>query len=87
MKAGQRTVGVTFIATTYAPNVDLNRHYQRSILDDNLVDGFTFTPQVSSVTIMGPSNGTRPTDTPSRNKILACHPANSSEEISVPSAS
>ncbi len=81
VKAGQRTVGVTFIATTYVPNVDLNRHYQRSILDDNLVDGFTFTPQVSSVTIMGPSNGKRPTDTPSRNKILTCHPANASEEI------
>jgi len=81
VKAGQRTVGVTFIATTYVPNVDLNRHYERSILDDNLVDGFTFTPQISSVTIMGPSNGTRPTDTPSRNTILACHPANSSEEI------
>ncbi len=57
VKAGQRTVGLAFIATTYVPNVDLNRHYQRSILDDNLIDGFTFTPQVSSVTISGPYNG------------------------------
>jgi uncharacterized protein DUF1592/uncharacterized protein DUF1588/uncharacterized protein DUF1585/uncharacterized protein DUF1587/uncharacterized protein DUF1595/cytochrome c len=81
VKAGLRTVGAAFLATTYVPNVDLNRHYQRSILDDNLVDGFTFTPQVSSVTISGPSNGTRPTNTPSRNKILVCHPANSSEEL------
>ena len=39
--------------------VDLNRHYRRSILDDNLIDGFTFTPQVSSVTITGPYNGAR----------------------------
>jgi hypothetical protein len=81
VKAGLRTVGAAFLATTYVPNVDLNRHYQRSILDDNLVDGFTFTPQVSSVTISGPSNGTRPKDTPSRNKILVCHPANSIEEL------
>jgi Protein of unknown function (DUF1592)/Protein of unknown function (DUF1588)/Protein of unknown function (DUF1585)/Protein of unknown function (DUF1587)/Protein of unknown function (DUF1595)/Planctomycete cytochrome C len=81
VKAGLRTVGAAFLATTYVPNVDLNRHYQRSILDDNLVDGFTFTPQVSSITISGPSNGTRPTDTASRNKILVCHPANSSEEL------
>jgi len=51
--------------------VDLNRHYQRSNLDDNLVDGFTFTPQVSSIAISGPSNGTGPTDTPSRNKNAA----------------
>jgi hypothetical protein len=81
VKAGEHAVGIAFAATTYIPNVDLNRHYQRSILDDNLVDGFTFTPQVSSVTISGPSNGTRPANTPSRNKILICHPANASDEL------
>ena len=81
LKAGEHAVGIAFSATTYVPNVDLNRHYQRSILDDNLVDGFTFTPQVSSVTITGPSNGVRPTGTPSRNKILICHPNTSSEEL------
>ncbi len=78
VKAGERTVGVTFLATTYVPNVDLNRHYHRSILDDNLIDGFTFTPQVSSVTISGPYNGTRPTNTPSRDKILICKPSSAS---------
>lgn len=81
VKAGQRTVGVTFLATTYVPNVDLNRHYRRSVLDDNLIDGFTFTPQISSVTISGPSNGTRPNDTPSRAKILICKPADAAGEI------
>jgi cytochrome c551/c552 len=81
VKAGERAVGLAFLATTYVPNVDLNRHYRRSILDDNLVDGFTFTPQVSSLTISGPMNGTRPTDTPSRRKILMCHPVNPSEEL------
>jgi len=81
VKAGLRTVGLAFLATTYVPSLDLNRHYKRSILDDNLVDGFTFTPQVSSVTIMGPYNGTRPTDTPSRNRIFVCRPANASDEL------
>jgi len=80
VKAGQRAVGFAFVATTYVPNVDLNRHYQRSILDDNLIDGFTFTPQLSSVTISGPYNGTEPADTPSRNKILVCRPADAHEE-------
>ena len=75
VKAGERTVGVTFLATTYVPNVDLNRHYHRSILDDNLIDGFTFTPQVSSLTIQGPYDGKRPADTASRDKILVCKPA------------
>jgi hypothetical protein len=81
VKAGQRAVGVTFLATTYVPNVDLNRHYHRSILDDNLIDGFTFTPQVSSVTISGPYNGTRPANTPSRAKILICKPSNAADEM------
>lgn len=81
VKAGERSVGVTFLATTYVPNVDLNRHYHRSILDDNLIDGFTFTPQVSSVTIQGPYNGTRPTNTPSREKIFICKPASAADDI------
>jgi cytochrome c551/c552 len=81
VKAGARTIGLAFIATTYVPNVDLNRHYKRSILDDNLIDGFTFTPQVSSVTVAGPYNATPTTDTPSRRKIFVCQPANASEEL------
>jgi cytochrome c551/c552 len=81
VKAGRRTVGVTFSATTYVPNVDLNRHYRRSILDDNLIDGFTFTPQVSSVTISGPYNGARPQSTPSRDKIFICTPSGGSSEL------
>ncbi|MGB6945382.1 MAG: DUF1592 domain-containing protein [Bryobacteraceae bacterium] len=81
VKAGERTVGVTFSATTYVPNVDLNHHYHRSILDDNIIAGFTFTPQVSSVTIAGPYDGKRPTDTPSRDKILICKPASAADEM------
>jgi hypothetical protein len=82
VKAGPRTIGLAFIATTYVPNVDLNRHYRRSILDDNLIDGFTFTPQVSSVTVAGPYNASAtPGDTPSRRKILVCRPAGASEEL------
>jgi hypothetical protein len=81
VRAGPRDVGLAFLATTYVPNPDLNRHYQRSILDDNVIDGFTFTPQISSVTISGPYDGRRPTDTPSRNKVLMCHPSGAPEEL------
>jgi hypothetical protein len=81
VKAGKHDVGATFLATTYAPHVDLNRHHERSILDDNLIDGITNTPQVSSIMISGPSNGTRPTSTPSRAQILTCKPAKESEEL------
>ena len=79
VKAGERTVGIAFIATTYVPKVDLNRHYRRSILDDNLIEGFTFNPQISSVTIQGPINGVRPKETPSRKKIFVCSPSASEE--------
>jgi cytochrome c5 len=81
VKAGPRQVALAFLATTYIPNVDLNRHYQRSILDDNVIDGFTFTPQISSVTISGPYDGRRPAGTPSRNRILVCHPSGVPEEL------
>jgi hypothetical protein len=81
VKAGARIVGLAFIATTYVPNVDLNRHYRRSILDDNLIDGFTFTPQVSSVTVAGPYNAVPSSDTPSRRKIFVCQPASVADEL------
>src|SRR5206468_3543551 len=70
VEAGPHTVGLGFIATTYVPNYDLNRHYKRSILDDNIIDGFTFTPQVSSVTISGPDKASGASETPSRHRIL-----------------
>jgi len=85
VKAGRHDVAVTFLATTYVPNVDLNKHYQRSILDDNLIDGFTNTPQISSIMIAGPYNAARPAssnkDTPSRAKILTCTPGAGSDEL------
>jgi hypothetical protein len=80
VKAGPHAIGLAFIATTYVPNVDLNHHYRRSVLDDNIIDGFTFTPQVSSVTVAGPYNGTDASDTPSRRRILTCRPANAEQE-------
>src|SRR6202167_5016442 len=81
VKAGARTIGLAFIATTYVPNVDLNRHYKRSILDDNIIDGFTFTTQVSSVTVAGPYNAVKSSDMPSRRKIFVCQPANAADEL------
>jgi len=81
VKAGQRTVGVTFPATTDIPIDDLNQHYVRSVLDTNPIPGYIFSPQVGQVIIRGPYEGTRPKDTPSRKTILTCEPKNASEEI------
>jgi mono/diheme cytochrome c family protein len=81
VKAGQRTVGLAFLATTDVPIDDLNQHYVRSVLDTNPIPGYIFSPQVGQVIIMGPYKGTRATDTASRRKILTCHPTASSDEI------
>jgi len=81
VKAGQHAIGLTFIATSYVPHNDVNRHFQRSVIDDSDIEGFTFYPQVSWVLVSGPFNAKRPSDTPSRRKILVCTPANAAEEL------
>ena len=64
VKAGNRTVGLAFIANTYIPQVFLNHSYRRSILDDNPIEGIMQSPQVSQITIQGPINGVAARETP-----------------------
>jgi len=80
VKAGDRTVGFTFLANTHIPGDDLNQHYLRSVLDTNPIPGFLFYPQVGQVKILGPYNGMASTDAPSRTKILTCTPATPQDE-------
>ncbi len=79
VKAGMRTVGVAFIAMTHVPGDDLNKHFERTTLTQNLA-GFTFSAHVNSLSITGPFDGKRPDHTASRDKILLCHPASAAEE-------
>src|SRR5437016_7797318 len=81
VKAGQRTVGITFIANTYIPQVFLNHSYRRSILDDNPIEGIMQSPQVSQITIQGPVSGMLPADTPSRRRILTCTVSGARAEV------
>ena len=62
-KAGLHTVGVTFLATQYAPLNDLNQRFLRSTIETGGLPGFTFFPHVGSVRIDGPynANGARGT--------------------------
>ncbi len=82
VRAGLRTVGVTFLATTQVPIDDLNQHNLRSVLSSGPVAGFVFAPQIGQVKIVGPYDATRPEDLASRRKILVCKPASASEEVS-----
>ena len=81
IKAGNRTVGFTFLSNTQIPGDDLNHHYLRSVLDTNPISGFIFYPQVGQVKILGPYNGATATDTPSRKKILVCTAVPQRDEV------
>jgi hypothetical protein len=81
VKAGVHALGLTFLATTYAPHDDVNRHFQRSVIDGSDIDGFVFYPQVSWIQVSGPFTAKRPESTASRAKILLCKPASVSDEL------
>jgi mono/diheme cytochrome c family protein len=80
-KAGPHKVGVTFLATNYSPNTaDLNRHFLRSTIETGGIAGYTFYPHVGYIRIDGPFNPKGAADSPSRNKIMTCHPASASQD-------
>src|SRR6516162_4300549 len=79
-KAGLHAIGVTFIATHYAPVLDLNDQFLRSTIETGGLPGFTFYPHVGSVRVDGPYNASTNTDSPSRRKIFVCHPSGLANE-------
>jgi len=74
VKAGLRKVGVTFLATNYAPDTNINRVFERATIETGGIPGYVFFPHVGKVKIEGPVNATRASDTPSRRKIFVCTP-------------
>ncbi len=79
-KAGPHVVGVTFIATNYAPGNDLNKHFMRETIETGGLPGYAFFPHVGKITLNGPFDAKGATDTPARAKLFVCHPANASQE-------
>lgn len=78
--AGPHTVGVTFLATQLAPGNDLDQHFLRDTLETGGLPGFRFYPHVGKLDIIGPYKAEGAANSPSREKIFICHPANTSEE-------
>jgi hypothetical protein len=78
--AGVHTVGATFLATQYAPLLDLDRRFRRSTIQTGPTPGYTFFPHVGTVRIEGPYSAAHATDSASRRKIFACTPARPSDE-------
>jgi mono/diheme cytochrome c family protein len=82
IKAGLHTIGVTFLATNYAPGNDLNAKFLRTTIQTGAIPGFTFYPHVGRVRIEGPYEAKGAKDTPSRRKIFVCQPTSSKDEES-----
>ena len=80
LKAGPHHIGVTFLATNFAPGLDINKAFDRSTIETGGLPGFTFYPHIGSVRIDGPYDAARATDSPSRERIFTCHPARPSDE-------
>ncbi|HEV8394213.1 MAG TPA: DUF1592 domain-containing protein [Vicinamibacterales bacterium] len=74
VKAGLHRVGVTFLATNYAPDSNINRVFERATIETGGIPGYVFFPHVGKVKIEGPLNATRASDTPSRRRIFVCRP-------------
>jgi len=82
VEAGEHMVGITFLATNYAPGMDLNKHFLRSTIETGGLPGFSFYPHVGYMRIDGPYKAAGARDSESRRKIFVCHPANEKEEAS-----
>ena len=78
--AGTHTVGATFLATNFAPLLDLDRQFLRSTVQTGPTPGYTFFPHVGTIRIEGPFEATKATASPSRRKIFVCTPKTAAEE-------
>jgi mono/diheme cytochrome c family protein len=76
--AGPHKVGATFLATHYAPLLDLDRRFRRSTIQTGPTPGYSFFPHVGTIRIEGPFNSAKAADSPSRRKIFVCKPAGTS---------
>jgi hypothetical protein len=78
--AGTHMIGATFLATNFAPVLDLDKHFTRSTIQTGPTPGYTFFPHVGTIRIEGPFNATPASDSASRRKILICTPKTAAEE-------
>jgi mono/diheme cytochrome c family protein len=78
--AGGHSIGATFLATNFAPLLDLDKHFMRSTVQTGPTPGYTFFPHVGTIRIEGPFNATPAKDSPSRRKLFVCTPKTAAEE-------
>lgn len=79
--AGKRTVEVAFVGTPFEPTGVLERRRPSGFVLSTM-DFYHDNAAVDTVTITGPFEATGPGNTPSRQKILTCHPSAPADEES-----
>ena len=80
VKAGSRTVGATFVATNYRPSLDVAQHFARKSLENGPVNELTNYPVIGALSIQGPFDATRPSDSASLRRVYVCRPASAVED-------
>jgi|SoiMethySBSTD1v2_1073268.scaffolds.fasta_scaffold03471_5 mono/diheme cytochrome c family protein len=78
--AGKHLIGATYLATNFAPLLDLDRHFMRSTVQTGPTPGYTFFPHVGTIRIEGPYDATPAKNSASRRKIFTCTPKTAAEE-------
>jgi hypothetical protein len=77
VKAGQRQVGAAFLKKPSSLGGNRLQSFQRSTL---IATDHTGLPHVEHVTVSGPYTVTGVSETPSRQRIFSCRPANAAQE-------
>lgn len=83
IKAGPRLITASFLKRADGPVEDLVMPFQRSITDlfAGRTIGITALPHLRDLAIVGPTDVTGVSDTPSRRRIFICHPASEKSEL------
>jgi mono/diheme cytochrome c family protein len=82
VKAGPQRVTAAFIQKLDGPIDDLLMPLENTLADVSITFGVTMLPHLRDFTVVGPSDVTGVSDTPSRLKIFACRPTSAAEEES-----
>jgi len=83
VKAGPHRVSAAFLEKADGPIVDTVQLDEQVLIDVSagLQPGMTTLPHLHTLTITGPMNITGVSETPSRRRILTCHPESEKDEL------
>ena len=82
IKAGPQRVTAAFVQRLDGPVDDLLMPLENTLADVSITFGVTMLPHLRDFTVLGPSDVTGVSDTPSRLKIFSCRPTTAAEEES-----